>query len=63
VAGSLYLSGDLVVAPSFDKEKFDNESLFDFIDDCLLTSSEDTTGRFTIIRTLDECIFIFILGL
>jgi hypothetical protein len=63
VAGCLELSHDLFVAPSFDKEIFDNESLFDFVHDWLVTSSDDTTRKFTIIRTLDEYFLIFVLEL
>jgi hypothetical protein len=63
VEGCLYLSGDRFVAPSLDKEIFYNESLFEFVHDWLVTSSDDITGRFTIIKTLDEYILIFVLGL
>jgi hypothetical protein len=54
VEGYLELSGDVFVAPSLDKEIFDDESLFDSVHDWVITTSDDTTGRFTIIRTLNE---------
>jgi hypothetical protein len=63
VEGCLKLSGDVFVASSLDKEIFDNESLFDFVHDWLITYRDDTTGRLTIIKTLHEYVFVFVLVL
>jgi hypothetical protein len=63
VEGCLLFSGDHFVAPSLEKEIFDNESLFDFVHDWLGMYSDDTTGRFTIIRTLDEYLLVPVLVL
>jgi hypothetical protein len=60
VEGCLSYSGDFFVAPSLHKEIFDNESLFDFVRDWLLTDRDDATGRFTIIRTLDEYVLVLV---
>jgi hypothetical protein len=60
VEGCLSLSGDLFVALSLDKEIFDNKSLFDFAHHRLGTESADPTGRFTIIRTLDEYVLVVV---
>jgi hypothetical protein len=63
VEGCLWLSRDLFVVPSLDKEIFGNESLFDFVHDRLATESDDITGRYTIIGTLDEYVLVFVLEL
>jgi predicted Abi (CAAX) family protease len=51
------------VVPSLDKEIFDDESPFDFVHDWLVTSSKETMGRCTVIRTLDEYVLVFVLVL
>jgi hypothetical protein len=57
------LNADRFAVSSLDKEIFDNKSLFDFVHDWPASESDDTTGRFTIIRTLDEYIMAFVLVL
>jgi hypothetical protein len=49
------------VASLLDNEKFDDETLLDFVHEWLGTESDDTKGRFTIIRTLDNDVFVLVL--
>jgi hypothetical protein len=53
VKGCLEFLGDLFVAPSLEKEIFDNKSLFDMVRDWLLTSTDDAIERFSMIRASD----------
>jgi hypothetical protein len=46
VKGLLQLGGDLFVAPSLEREIFDNESLLDFVHDWLLMYHDDATETF-----------------
>jgi hypothetical protein len=48
---------------SFHCTTLEMSPLFDLFHDWLVTRSDDTMWRFTIIRTLDEYVLIFVLGL